>query len=76
MTPRRTVNHAPIWVAVIAAVAPTLAALFTGCENGRKLDAVHVLVNSRLSEALDEIKTLRGIVSTQGTALDSTRHSR
>lgn len=56
-------------VAVWAAIPPTLAiliSLFTlllvGTKRDKKLDTIHGLVNSRLHEALTEIKTLRAEV--------------
>ena len=55
-----------IWIAVIVAIPPTIAAVV----NSRKLDSVHILVNSRLSEALTEIKVLRKVVSSQRQTLD------
>lgn len=50
--------------ALIGAVGVVIAALVTlfGRRDGKKLDDIHVLVNSRLSEALDTIELLRSMV--------------
>ncbi len=50
-----------IWVALIAAVPPTLAAvaaLISSRKNTAGLAVVHELVNSRLTAALDKIDAL------------------
>lgn len=48
-----------IVAAFVAAVPPTLATLFARRETKRELGQIHVLVNSRLTEALNEIEKLR-----------------
>jgi hypothetical protein len=40
-----------VWVAVIAAVPATVSALL-GVRNSRKIEDLHLIVNSRLSELL------------------------
>lgn len=49
-----------VQIAVIAAVPPTLVAvgsLFASLWNGKKINELHVIVNSRLSELLDTTST-------------------
>ncbi len=49
-----------ITVAFIGATALILAAVITSrAGSKRQLDQIHILVNSRLTEALTEIKSLR-----------------
>lgn len=47
------------WSAAITAIAPTMAVIFAARHQKKKLEEIHVLVNSRLQIALDEIKILR-----------------
>ena len=47
-----------IWASVITAVAAVAAAV-VGTLNHRKIDQVHVLVNSRLDTALAQIEDLK-----------------
>lgn len=61
-----------VQVAIIVSIPPTFAVLVTAWFSAKKLEKVHTLVNSRLSEALGEIKRLQGVVSKQGDALDET----
>ena len=44
---------------VLAAAIPAAAVVIAALLGRRKLEEIHVLVNSRLSEALDEIKALK-----------------
>jgi amino acid permease len=44
--------------AIIAGICAIIAAII-GALNHRKLDAIHILVNSRLDEALAEITDLK-----------------
>jgi hypothetical protein len=54
---------------VIGALATVLAAVVgTYRRNSRKLDQIHVLVNSRLSDALDEIHAMRQILTDEQAA--------
>jgi hypothetical protein len=46
-------------IALIAAVPPTLAVLLSHVKANKKLDGIHVLVNSRLSTALEELAVLK-----------------
>lgn len=48
-----------IWVAVIAAIPPTLAVFFTARKQERKIAEVHDLANNRLTEALAKIEKLQ-----------------
>jgi hypothetical protein len=48
-----------IAIALIAAAAPVGAVVVTARKSARKVQEIHVLVNSRLSEALDEIDALK-----------------
>lgn len=52
-----------ILVAVIAALPPTLVAILARRTTSKKLDEIHILVNSRLSEALDKIAVLETIIA-------------
>jgi len=45
--------------ALLAAIPPTLAVIFAQKKTDQQLGQIHVLVNSRLTEALDEIEKLR-----------------
>ena len=52
-----------ILIATIAAIPPTLAAivaLVIGRRNGARIQEVHVIVNSKMTEALNRIVTLEG----------------
>jgi hypothetical protein len=59
-----------VWVALAAAI-PGLAAAVIGVFNRSKLAEVHVLVNSKMSEALNTIASLR-IEAANRAALDAT----
>lgn len=48
----------PLVVAIIAAFAPTLAVLVGYLSTRRRVEQVHVLVNARLTEALNRIEEL------------------
>ena len=48
-----------LWASVITALAAVAAAAI-GALNHRKIDQVHVLVNSRLDAALLQIEDLKG----------------
>lgn len=61
----------PLFVAGIAGTATILAAVITARLGTRKqLTEIHVLANSRLQEALDEIQTLRRQVARLQHQLD------
>lgn len=45
--------------ALCAAVLGPVAVVIAAAIGRKKLDAIHVLVNNRLTEALDEIKALK-----------------
>jgi hypothetical protein len=49
----------PIIVAVIAGIAPLTAVFLSYRKQAVKMQEIHVLVNSRLTEALDEIASLK-----------------
>lgn len=49
----------PIVISLIAAIAPTLAVIGTWLVQRKKLGEIHVLVNSRLTEALQQIEKLK-----------------
>jgi hypothetical protein len=63
-----------IWPAVIAGVAAIIAAALGYVnrqkinENNNKLNEIHVLVNSRLDEALNHISELQNIIKIQREA--------
>lgn len=46
-------------IALAAAVPPTVAVILAAKHANRKLDHIHVLVNSRLATALEEIAVLK-----------------
>ncbi len=71
----------PIVLAFLAAVPPTIAAVagvIISYINSKKADAIHVLVNSNLTEVKEnlaeaklEIKTLRDLVISQRQTINS-----
>ncbi len=49
-----------VFIALIGATALILAAVISSRRGSRRqLEEIHILVNSRLSEALEEIRTLK-----------------
>ena len=54
-----TTDFIPIAVAAVAGLPALLAVILSHRQAGKKIEQVHVLVNSRLSEALDEIASLK-----------------
>jgi hypothetical protein len=50
------------WQIVTTAAAPTIAVIAAYLLSRKKIQQIHVLVNSRLSEALDEIEKLREVI--------------
>ena len=56
-----------IWVAIIAAIPPTLAVILTARKQERKIDAVHDLANNRLTEALTKIEKLQRALGARNT---------
>jgi len=59
----------PLIVAVIAGVAPLSAVVLTYRRQATKMSEIHVLVNSRLTEALDEIQALKGTLVRKDTVI-------
>jgi hypothetical protein len=60
-------------IAVIVAAGPVatgLIGILQARKASTKLSEIHVLVNSRLSVALDEIASLKGVISRQASAAD------
>ena len=53
-------DYTPVWVAVIAGCPALVAVILSHRRAGKKMEQIHVLVNSRLTEALDEISALKG----------------
>lgn len=51
-----------VTVALISAVAPVLTVIVAAWSMFRKLDAIHVLANSRLTEALQKIAKLERLL--------------
>jgi len=59
----------PIVVALIAGVAPMTAVIISSRKSGRKMEEIHVLVNSRLTQALEEIESLKVTLSAKEAVL-------
>jgi hypothetical protein len=57
-----------IWVAIIGAIPPTLAVYLSDKKQTKKIDAVHDIANSRLTEALLKIEALSLTVERQRVA--------
>lgn len=55
-----------VTVAVISSVAPVLTVIVAAWSMFRKLDAIHVLANSRLTEALQKIAKLERLLGEAG----------
>jgi len=60
-----------VWIAVVTAVAPTLAVILSNISQSKKtknvedkVDQVHQLANNRLTTALDKIEELTKVVAT------------
>ena len=49
----------PYLIAAIAAFAPCMAVILGFIHTRKKVEEIHVLVNARLDEALNEIETLK-----------------
>ena len=54
-----------IVIAVIGALAPTLAVLISWRLNAKKVQEIHLLVNSQLEAALAEIEALKARANEQ-----------
>ena len=52
-------GYVPIITAVIAGIVPMTAVVMSYRKQSTKMEEIHVLVNSRLTEALDEIASLK-----------------
>ena len=52
-------GYVPIITAVIAGIVPMSAVVLSYRKQSTKMEEIHVLVNSRLTEALDEISSLK-----------------
>ena len=48
-----------ILVAVIVSLPPTAAVIVSARKNAKKVEEIHVLVNSRLATALEELEEVR-----------------
>jgi hypothetical protein len=60
-------NAVLIVVAIIGAASLIIAAVISArAGNKKQLEEIHVLVNSRLTEALDEINNLKEQIVSQG----------
>jgi hypothetical protein len=57
-----------VQVALIAAVAPTIAVLAASVVGRRKLQEIHVLVNSRLAEVTGKLDALEALRDAEGEA--------
>jgi len=49
----------PIIVAVIVSLPPTAAVIISARKNAKKVEEIHLLVNSRLATALEELEEVR-----------------
>ena len=52
-------GYVPIITALIAGIVPLTAVVLSYRKQSTKMQEIHVLVNSRLTEALDEIASLK-----------------
>jgi hypothetical protein len=52
-------GYVPIITALIAGIVPLTAVILSYRKQATKMQEIHVLVNSRLTEALDEISSLK-----------------
>ena len=52
-------DYVPVWAALVAGLVPLAGVYWSHRRAGRKIEQIHVLVNSRLTEALDEIASLK-----------------
>jgi len=59
--------------ALIAAVAPTLAVYFSHRRAATRIEQIHVLVNSRLTQALAEINSLKATLDKKDIVLAEQR---
>lgn len=59
-----------VQVALIAAVPPTIAAIAGGVVLYRQGDKIHVLVNSNMTKALQEIQSLKGTLEEKQAVID------
>ena len=59
LTVLATADFIPVAVAAVAGIPALLAVFLSHRVAGKKIEQVHVLVNSRLTEALDEIASLK-----------------
>ena len=67
-------DYVPIAVAAVAGVPALVAVMLSHRRAGRKIEEIHVLVNSRLSEALEEISTLKTTLDRKDAVIaDQTR---
>ena len=63
----------PILPSLITALVPVLATVLAFLLQRRKIQQIHVLVNSRLTAALDEITKLRETLSPKAQAESQAR---
>jgi hypothetical protein len=63
----------PIVVALIAGVAPLTAVIVTARTSKKRVAEIHVLVNSRLTQALNEIADLKKMLDAKDKVLAEQR---
>jgi hypothetical protein len=61
-----------VQIAIIASVAPTIAALGGGFVLYRQGREIHVLVNSNMNKALAEIQSLKDTLAQKQAVIDTT----
>lgn len=68
-----SVDYVPIVVALIAGVVPLTAVILSHRRAGKKIEQIHVLVNSRLTQALNEISDLKRTLEAKDAVLAEQR---
>jgi len=68
-----SVDYVPIVVALVAGVAPLTAVILSHRKQSKAVAEVHVLVNSRLTQALNEISDLKRTLDAKDQVLAEQR---
>jgi len=70
-----SVDYVPIVVALIAGAVPLTGVILSHRRAGRKIEQIHVLVNSRLTQALNEISDLKKTLEAKDHVLAEQREA-
>lgn len=75
-------DYMPLYAALATSIVPLLAIVLAYRRSGKKLQEIHILVNSRLDEALTEIVSLKkmldrkdAVIATQEAAALTAKHA-